>query len=41
MDLPFYVTTFVWVINKDKYASMSDNQKKANLTQQESARGAP
>ena len=29
MDMPFYVTTFVWVMNKDKYASMSANQKKA------------
>ncbi len=29
MDIPFYVTTFVWVINKDKYAALSDNQKKA------------
>ncbi len=29
MDAPLYVTTFVWVINKDKYASLSDNQKKA------------
>ena len=29
MDVPLYVTTFAWVINKDKYASMSDNQKKA------------
>ena len=29
MDVPLYVTTFAWVINKDKYASLSDNQKKA------------
>ena len=29
MDIPFYTTTFVWVMNKDKYASLSDNQKKA------------
>ena len=29
MDIPFYTTTFVWVINKDKYAGLSDNQKKA------------
>ncbi len=29
MEAPMYVTTFVWVINKDKYASLSDGQKKA------------
>ena len=29
MDVPLYATTFAWVINKDKYASMSDAQKKA------------
>ncbi len=29
MDVPLYATTFAWVINKDKYASMSDGQKKA------------
>jgi TRAP-type C4-dicarboxylate transport system substrate-binding protein len=29
MDAPLYVTTFVWVINKDKYAALSDGQKKA------------
>ena len=29
MDAPFYVTTFVFVINKDKYNQMSDRQKKA------------
>ena len=29
MDIPFYVTTFVWVINTDKYNSMSATQKKA------------
>ena len=28
MDVPLYVTTFAWVINKDKYASMSAGQKK-------------
>jgi TRAP-type C4-dicarboxylate transport system substrate-binding protein len=29
MDVPLYVTTFAWVINKDKYNAMSDGQKKA------------
>jgi TRAP-type C4-dicarboxylate transport system substrate-binding protein len=29
MDAPFYVTTFAFVMNKDKYNAMSDNQKKA------------
>jgi TRAP-type C4-dicarboxylate transport system substrate-binding protein len=29
MDAPFYVTTFAFVMNKDKYNQMSDNQKKA------------
>jgi TRAP-type C4-dicarboxylate transport system substrate-binding protein len=29
MDAPLYVTTFVFVINKDKYEQMSDRQKKA------------
>src|SRR5215813_7417122 len=29
MDAPFYVTTFVMVMNKDKYSQMSDRQKKA------------
>jgi TRAP-type C4-dicarboxylate transport system substrate-binding protein len=29
MDAPLYVTTFVFVINKDKYNEMSDRQKKA------------
>jgi len=29
MNEPLYVTTFVWVMNKDKYASLSDGQKKA------------
>ena len=29
MDVPLYVTTFAWVINKDKYTSMSDGQQKA------------
>jgi TRAP-type C4-dicarboxylate transport system substrate-binding protein len=28
MDLPLYVTPFVWVMNKDKYDSMSAGQKK-------------
>jgi len=28
MDAPFYVTTFVWVMNKDKYESLSAAQKK-------------
>jgi TRAP-type C4-dicarboxylate transport system substrate-binding protein len=28
MDAPLYVTTFVMVMNKDKYAQMSDAQKK-------------
>ena len=28
MDVPLYVTTFVWVMNKDKYESMSAAQKK-------------
>jgi TRAP-type C4-dicarboxylate transport system substrate-binding protein len=29
MDAPLYVTTFVFVMNKDKYNDMSDRQKKA------------
>ena len=29
MDAPLYVTTFVYVINKDKYNQMSERQKKA------------
>lgn len=29
MDVPLYVTPFVWVMNKDKYNSMSASQKKA------------
>jgi TRAP-type C4-dicarboxylate transport system substrate-binding protein len=29
MDAPLYVTTFVFVMNKDKYNQMSDRQKKA------------
>ena len=29
MDLALTTTTFVWVMNKDKYAALSDNQKKA------------
>lgn len=29
MDAPLYVTTFVFVINQDKYNQMSDRQKKA------------
>jgi TRAP-type C4-dicarboxylate transport system substrate-binding protein len=29
MDVPLYVTPFVWVMNKDKYNAMSANQKKA------------
>src|SRR5262252_8083690 len=29
MDAPLYVTTFVFVMNKDKYDQMSDRQKKA------------
>ena len=29
MDAPLYVTTFAFVINKDKYNQMSDRQKKA------------
>src|SRR4030081_580529 len=29
MDAPLYVTTFVFVMNKDKYSQMSDRQKKA------------
>ncbi len=28
MDVPLYTTTFVWVMNKDKYAAMSAGQKK-------------
>lgn len=28
LDLPMYVTTFAWVMNKDKYNSMSAAQKK-------------
>ena len=29
MEAPLYVTTFAFVINKDKYSQMSDKQKKA------------
>ena len=29
MDIPFYTTTFVWVMNTDKYNSLSVGQKKA------------
>jgi TRAP-type C4-dicarboxylate transport system substrate-binding protein len=29
MDAPLYVTTFAFVVNKDKYNQMSDKQKKA------------
>src|SRR5947199_6958583 len=29
MEAPLYVTTFAFVINKDKYSQMSDRQKKA------------
>src|SRR5258707_13502006 len=29
MDAPLYVTTFAFVMNKDKYIQMSDRQKKA------------
>src|ERR1700726_1659534 len=29
MDAPFYVPTFAFVMNKDKYSQMSDRQKKA------------
>ena len=29
MDVPFYVTPFVWVMNKDKYNALSANQKAA------------
>ena len=29
MDAPLYVTTFVFVINKDKYNQMSERQKQA------------
>ena len=29
MDVPLYATPFVWVMNKDKYAALSANQKKA------------
>jgi TRAP-type C4-dicarboxylate transport system substrate-binding protein len=29
MEAPLYVTTFVFVVNKDKYSQMSDRQKKA------------
>jgi len=29
MEAPLYVTTFAFVINKDKYNQMSDKQKKA------------
>jgi TRAP-type C4-dicarboxylate transport system substrate-binding protein len=29
MDAPLYVTTFAFVMNKDKYNQMSDRQKKA------------
>ena len=28
MDVPLYVTTFVWVMNKEKYDDMSPAQKK-------------
>ena len=28
MDVPLYVTPFVWVMNKDKYDAMSAAQKK-------------
>jgi TRAP-type C4-dicarboxylate transport system substrate-binding protein len=28
MDVPLYVTPFVWVMNKDKYNALSANQKK-------------
>ena len=28
MDVPLYVTTFTWMMNKDKYNAMSTNQKK-------------
>ena len=29
MDVPLYVTPFVWVMNKDKYTALSAGQKKA------------
>jgi TRAP-type C4-dicarboxylate transport system substrate-binding protein len=29
MDVPFYVTPFVWVMNKDKYTALSATQKTA------------
>ena len=29
LDVPLYVTPFVWVMNKDKYEAMSPKQKKA------------
>ena len=29
MDVPLYVTPFVWVMNKDKYNALSATQKKA------------
>ena len=29
LDMPLYVTTFAFVMNKDKYNQMSDRQKKA------------
>ncbi len=29
MDVPLYVTTFAWVMNKAKYEGMSASQKKA------------
>ncbi|WP_108413659.1 TRAP transporter substrate-binding protein [Limnohabitans sp. Jir72] len=29
MDVPFYVTPFVWVMNKDKYTALSTTQKAA------------
>ena len=29
MDVPFYVTPFVWVMNKDKYTALSPTQKAA------------
>ena len=28
LDMPLYATTFAWVMNKDKYDGMSENQKK-------------
>jgi TRAP-type C4-dicarboxylate transport system substrate-binding protein len=29
MDVPFYVASFAWLMNKDKYAQMSASQKRA------------